>query len=135
MATIKQIKLPNGTVYDISVPISQVEVNSTLTMNGNNISGAGTITAAAFQASSDARLKTNITPYENKKSILDLPVYKFDFIDGPKEQIGCLAQELQEICPELVQEKEDGYLSINENKLVYLLLEEVKRLNKKLEEV
>lgn len=83
----------------------------------------------SFAASSDARLKTNIKKYKCEKSILDLPVYNFDFIDGPKNNIGCLAQDLQKICPEIVHEDaETGYLSIEESKLVYLLLQEIKEL-------
>ena len=51
------------------------------------------------------------------------------------QHIGCLAQDLQKICPEIVHEGDDGFLSIEENKLVYLLLEEVKQLNKKVKEL
>lgn len=89
----------------------------------------GSITAPSFNATSDARLKENFSEYISSKSILDLPVYKFDFIDGEKSQLGCKAQDLQKICPELVVEDEKGYLAIKESKLVYLLLEEVKKLN------
>ena len=90
---------------------------------------------SSFLSTSDKRLKENIVDYKLEKSILDLPVYKYDFIDGPKNQIGCLAQDLQEICPEIVNGNEDGYLSIQESKLVYLLLDEVKKLKKEVEEL
>lgn len=88
----------------------------------------GKLTASSFNALSDKRLKENITEYKTKKSILDLPIYKYDFINGQKDQIGCLAQDLQEICPEIVDTGADGYLSIKESKIVYLLLEEIKKL-------
>lgn len=102
--------------------------NATLTVNG-------TCKAGTFNASSDARLKENIKEYACDKSILDLPVKKFDFIDGPKSQIGCIAQDLQVICPEIVHEGEDGYLSIQESKIVYLLLQEVKKLRAEVDEL
>lgn len=91
---------------------------------------ATTVSAGTFVATSDKRLKENITPYTCEKSILELPVYTYNFIadDTKTKHIGCIAQELQEICPELVKEDEKGYLSINESKLVYLLLDEVKKL-------
>ena len=97
----------------------------------------GTIKTGTFIATSDKRLKENITPYNCEKSILDLPVYKYNFISdaSKKEHIGCLAQDLQEICPEIVHEGNDGYLSINESKIVYLLLEEVKQLRKEINEL
>ena len=92
----------------------------------------GRITASQFNASSDARLKENFEEYRSTKSILDLPIYRFDFIEGAKNQIGCKAQDLQEICPEVVAENSDGYLSIQENKIVYLLIEEVKKLSEEI---
>ena len=95
------------------------------------------VSAPTFCATSDKRLKENITPLKVEKSILDLPVYKYNFIsdENKKEHIGCLAQDLQEICPEIVHESKDGYLSIEESKIVYLLLEEVKKLRKEIDEL
>lgn len=98
-------------------------------------SGDQRVTAGSFNATSDARLKENFQPLTPEKSILDLPTYKFDFINGAKNQIGCKAQDLQEICPEIVNEGDDGYLSIQESKIVYLLLEEVKKLRKEIDDL
>lgn len=103
--------------------------------SSGNIETNGTVEAASFNATSDRRLKENIIDYKPEKSILDLPIKKFDFIDGPKNQIGCIAQDLKEICPEIVNENEKGYLSIQESKLVYLLLDEVKKLRNEVEEL
>lgn len=98
-----------------------------------SITSTGTIEAARFNAKSDRRLKTNITEFKPERSILGLKVKKFDFIGGPKNQIGCIAQDLQAICPEIVSRQADGYLSIQESKLIYLLLEEVKQLRLELD--
>lgn len=104
--------------------------------NGNIIcTSSAKVEAGSFNALSDARLKENFRSFATEKSILDLPIYKFDFIDGHKNQIGCKAQDLQEICPEIVAEGADGYLSIQESKIVYLLLEEVKNLKAEIEEL
>jgi hypothetical protein len=46
-----------------------------------------------------------------------------------------MAQDLQQLYPELVEEREDGYLSIKETKLVYLLLDEIKKLEKRISEL
>ena len=88
--------------------------------------------ATAFYASSDKRLKENIKEFEPKNSILNLPVVEFDFKDSCKHQIGCIAQDLQKLFPELVETRDDGYLTIEENKLVYLLLLEIKKLNQRI---
>lgn len=97
--------------------------------------GDGQIQASTFNARSDARLKENFREVQSERSILDLPIYKFDFIEGLKDQLGCKAQDLQEICPEIVNEGSDGFLSIQESKIVYLLLEEVKKLRKEVDEL
>lgn len=98
-----------------------------------SITNTGQIKASSFNAMSDSRLKNNFREYKTNKSILDLPIYKFDFNNGLKDQIGCKAQDLQEICPEIVNEGSDGYLSIQESKIVYLLIEEIKELKKEIE--
>ena len=100
-----------------------------------NLAVTGVVTAASFNATSDERLKENFEKYSAQTNILDLPIYKYDFIDGPKDQIGCKAQDLQRICPEMVQTRDDGYLSIQESKIVYLLIEEVKKLKEEIKQL
>lgn len=96
----------------------------------------GIVSADNFYATSDNRLKENIVEYQPKASILDLPVVEYNFISRPDEkEIGCIAQDLQQLFPELVSENENGYLSIKESKLVYLLLNEVKELKKEINEL
>ena len=98
---------------------------------------SGEVTSETFKATSDKRLKENIKPFECEKSILDLPVYTFNFKSDKEKNIhvGCLAQDLKEICPEIVHKDENGYLSIEESKIVYLLLSEVKKLQKEIEDL
>lgn len=111
----------------------------TVTIYGSNgsIQSDGTIEAQSFNAKSDKRLKENIVEYSPNKSILNLPIYSYNFISDEKKtkKIGCLAQDLKEICPEIVKEDDKGYLSIEENKIVYLLLDEVKKLKKRVDEL
>ena len=111
--------------------------NNTDNTNGRkfSITYGGAVTATSYNATSDKRLKENIKEYKPEKSILELPIYKYDFIEGTKNQIGCLAQDLQEICPEIVDKDQSGYLSIKESKIVYLLLEEIKKLNTRVSEL
>ena len=116
-----------------------VEINSDKAMTfGSNVkineSGEGRIVASGFGTSSDFRLKQNIKSYKAEKSILDLDVKEFEYINDAvhKKHIGAIAQDVQEICPEIVYEDANGYLNIEENKLVYLLLNEVKELKKEI---
>lgn len=104
--------------------------NGSIRANSN-----GRLTAVSFYATSDERLKENIKPLKYTKSILDLPVYTYDYINGQKNNIGCLAQDLQKLYPQLVSQNSDGYLMVDNSKVVYLLLEEVKLLKKELNEI
>lgn len=92
----------------------------------------GTINCTTLHQSCDRRLKENITPYFRPyfcdQSILSLPVYTYNFIGQENKQIGCMAQDLQNICPEIVSVDTNGYLTVQESKIVYLLLEEIKKL-------
>ena len=129
----------NTTIAGILTVNNTAEIKDTLTVvsitGTGNWHTDGNMEANTYNATSDARLKENITPYVSEKSILDLPIYKYDFIDGAKNQIGCLAQDLQIICPEIVHENENGFLSIQEGKLIYLLLEEVKKLKEEVKKL
>ena len=100
----------------------------------NNLKGSGSCTYSSFNATSDARLKTNFRSV-SFGDIFDLPIYKFDFIAGEANKIGCMAQDLQQICPEIVHQGEDGYLSIEESKIVYLLLDKMKEMQKEINEL
>lgn len=121
------MKNTTGTDCDAGEPYFTTDV--TITPND------GVIKAAVFYSVSDRRLKKNIKEFKPQKSILDLPIVEFDFKDSNKHQMGCIAQDLQEICPEIVQESSNGYLSINESKIVYLLIDEVKKLKAEVEEL
>ena len=104
-------------------------ISGNLTVTGDINAGTGTV-----NTSSDIRLKTNIQDFVPKASILDLPIKTFEYINDETHQthIGCIAQDLQKLYPELVTTLSDGYLAVNELKLVYLLLDEVKQLKREI---
>lgn len=120
----------NGNInIDSNIIISEnkiLDVKGDLDIEGD-LTIEGKINATTFNARSDARLKKNIKEYKNDNSILNLPIYEFDYINGNQHTIGCLAQDLQKICPELVHEDENGILSISEIKLLYLIILEMKK--------
>lgn len=97
----------------------------------------GQMTALSFNVSSDKRLKNILSEFcsEPNRRLSSLPVYNYTFKDSTEHHIGIMAQDLQEQFPELVVEDEDGYLSIKESKLVYLLLAEVKELQKTIDKL
>ena len=114
---------------------AQDNTATTGTYNKLFLNTDGYLNSTGFNATSDRRLKENIKEFIPQKSILDLPIVEYDFIDTKRHDIGCLAQDLQEICPEIVSEDEKGFLSIEESKIVYLLLDEVKKLRAEVDQL
>jgi len=103
-----------------------------------NAKVTGTLTAAAVTTTSDRRFKQNISPLGTDFSTGVLsqltPVsYTFKENDNIYNDIkepsithyGLIAQDVQEIAPELVYEDGDGYLSINYTELIPLLIQVV----------
>lgn len=137
-----ETKFTNGTVDITGSQNNALTINSgkiVLTNLGSiiaaqNITASGVVTGQSMNTLSDIRLKTNIKDFVYDKSILDLPIKEFDYISGG-HSIGCIAQDLQKIYPNLVDTNNEGYLTVKESKLVYLLIEEVKQLRKELNEL
>ena len=69
------------------------------TANSLGSSAAQGATMAAMM--SDIRVKENL---EKLDTIDGINIYKFDYINGAKNQVGVIAQEMQEKCPECVIE-------------------------------
>jgi len=87
---------------------------------------------------SDASLKTDIIPLTSTLSkLLSMKPCSFMWKEGslydqkmPKErQIGLIAQEVQEIFPEIVSETSDGYKTIDYTKLGVLIIPALNELN------
>ncbi len=103
-------------------------------ISSGNLSVVGTVTAA-----SDIRLKTNIVPIENAlDKVLRTNGVKFDRTDNvDKNQIGFIAQELEEVLPELVvtDNTEAGMKSVNYQAMVAVLAEAMKEQSKIIEKL
>jgi hypothetical protein len=99
--------------------------------------------------SSDARLKENINPLSNAlNKLLQVNGVEFDWTeeyinkrggeDGyfvRKHDVGIIAQEIKEVLPEVVAEREDGYLAVRYEKIVPLLIEAIKELQAEIAEL
>ena len=131
LAISKAVELKDSlSVKGMITALSGLSVSNATGTTVITLNTSGTVTAQSFTATSDIRKKTNVRDYVCDKSILDLPIKEFEYISDEThaKHIGCIAQDLIKICPEIVHEDENGYLSIEESKLVYLLLQEVKSL-------
>lgn len=84
-----------------------------------------------FYSSSDRRLKENIedVELECRDLIKNIEIKEFNFKDDKDKKVvvGAIAQQLKEVLPEKYQKElisgdEDSYYSINESKLVYVVM-------------
>ena len=95
----------------------------------------GDFSATTVSEVSDARLKRDIQPIENALgSILRLggKTFTWRLDEFPEEgfdedlDLGLIAQEVEEVLPQLVQEDRDGYKAIEYGKLTAVLVEAMK---------
>lgn len=90
---------------------------------------SGILEAVDFNSTSDERLKKNIKPIENAlDKVMSLAGVQFDWKETDRHSIGLIAQQVEQIVPEVVETKEDGYKSISYGKLTGLLIEAIKEL-------
>jgi hypothetical protein len=100
-----------------------------------SLSVTGVVRAKAFYQLSDIRLKCDIEDLADAVQIvMSLQGKKYRWKDGVrsnenggKKVIGFIAQQVKDIVPEAVHEEEDGYLSVNYEVMVPILVEAFKQ--------
>lgn len=104
------------------------------------LNGSGTF--VYVNTTSDRAAKKDIKPFKEEdalKIVVDTPVYSFKYKDGNTPSIGIMAQDLEKYNIEdfnLVNERnKDGYLTIKENKLVYILWNALKQQEKEINQL
>ena len=111
--------------------------NGFLEVNGN-VSGTSIYASHNIVAYSDARSKTNVTTIDNALDKVDairgVTYNKVEDPDGIR-YMGVIAQELQEVLPEVVAEGEDGNLAVAYGNIVGVLIEAVKELRAEIKEL
>jgi len=105
------------------------------TTNIATLSGTGTLSATQFTSLSDINKKKNIRPIENAIDITKkLEGVRFDWIDNDTPSIGVIAQEVEKVLPELVEET-DGVKSVSYGNIVGVLIEAIKEQQIRIEEL
>jgi hypothetical protein len=97
----------------------------------------GVVVATSSFYTSDSRLKNHIEPIGAAlEKITQLNGYHYTWTDPQQDQTlqsGVLAQEVQQLFPELVKADDKGFLSVNYVGLVPYLIQSVKEQQKKLD--
>jgi hypothetical protein len=87
----------------------------------------GTLNATTVNSLSDRSHKTNIRPIEDSIALVQrLQGVRFDWIENNKPSIGVIAQDVEEILPEVVETNEDGTKSVSYGNIIGVLIEAIK---------
>ncbi|MEP4532696.1 MAG: tail fiber domain-containing protein [Cyclobacteriaceae bacterium] len=111
---------------------------NTINLDGNtgDINASGTVYSGGVALTSDARFKTNIETLEGTLDhVMKMRGVSYNWKDENKDQrnqIGVIAQEVEEIYPEFVHTRNDGYKAVNYSQMTAVLIEAVKELNAKI---
>jgi hypothetical protein len=108
-----------------------VTIQQTLTVVGN-VLVQGTLTET-----SDITLKENIQPLESSlDKVLKLKGVSFNKKATPEvKEIGFIAQEIEEIIPELVTETEEGIKTVSYSRVTAVLVETIKEQQAQIDEL
>lgn len=107
--------------------LMQLTAGGALTVTGD-VTAFGTITTL-----SDARLKNNFRKIHNPlDKVCSLNGYTYNTITNKDRDVGLLAQEVRDVLPEAIVEK-NGYLTVAYGNLVALLVESIKELRQKVD--
>jgi hypothetical protein len=120
--------------------IGTTNATSKLTVSGNLLV-TGIVTATDFNSASDINLKENIQKIDNPiDKIIKIDGVRFDWKSDNKPSMGVIAQNIEEVLPELVSGNDSK--TVNYNGIIGLLIECVKTqqeqindLNKRLDEL
>jgi hypothetical protein len=145
--TANQITVAGSGLETAAITLStpqDIHTSATPTFAGLTINGAITATGdiTAFYTS-DERLKENIQPIQNALSKVEtISGNEYNWKEGFEEihtkkgnDIGVIAQEIQKILPQAVVERDNGYLGVNYEKIIPLLIESIKELSAKIKEL
>jgi len=129
---------PSGTLYPtMSSSSTNGATFSTAYISSSALTfdaSTGTLSATIFTSTSDERVKTNIRPITNALDITEqLSGVRFNWKENNLPSLGLIAQEVEKVLPEVVNTDSEDMKSINYSSLVSLLVEAIKELNQKVE--
>ena len=106
----------------------------------NTTVNTASTTAPQFTATSDGRLKEDVTTATGGlKLVKNLRGVRFQWADANARaalgtQVGVIAQEVQQLMPGAVRTEESGFLSVDYAQLTAVLIESVKELAAQMED-
>jgi hypothetical protein len=117
---------------------NSIGVGTAASTTAGEIRATGDITAFF---SSDIRLKENITPIPNAlQKVNEISGNTYDWKEGYDEvhshkgnDVGVIAQEIEQILPQIVTNRDNGFKAVQYEKIIPLLIEAIKELSAKVD--
>ena len=92
--------------------------------------------ANAWVTFSDERFKDNIRDIHGAlEAILNLRGVEFTWKKSGQKSVGFIAQEVDKVLPQIVVKGKDGYLGLDYTKVIPYLVESIKELNRRIDEL
>jgi hypothetical protein len=110
-----------------------------LTVNGNASKPGG----GSWLAFSDRRLKNIKSPFSTGlNAVMRLQPVRYEYtsnnalgLKSEGEQVGFSAQEVQKVIPEAVTTNDNGFLMVNNDPIIWTMLNAIKEQQKQIEEL
>lgn len=127
---ISTLNVKNSDTVDNLHASSFMRSDANTSCSGNVSIGGDLVVTGEVTSYSDKRLKTDIQSLDNRGLLNPVTYLKDD-----KRQIGFIAQEVQEVYPELITENTNGYLSLNYQQLTAVLSAQINNLYSLIDEL
>jgi hypothetical protein len=133
--------ITTGTTGDIEGVTAGTNLNGggtsgSVTLNLDSTITLTTVNAGTINTTSDERAKDDITPITGAlDKVQQLGGYSFTLKATDEKSSGVIAQEVQKVMPELVQEGAEGLLSVQYGNMVGLLIEAIKEQQSQIDEL
>jgi hypothetical protein len=128
-----------GDWYFYNTNTSGTRYQSMHLTSAGNANFGGTVTASGdVVAFSDKRVKENISTIENALNTVTKlrgVTYNRTDVEDKSEKVGVIAQEVQEVLPQVVFEQADGMLGVSYGNLAGLFIEAIKEQQTQIEEL
>ena len=125
---IRLNRTTNGSVYLYYDNVKKIETTT------HGVVVTGIVTATDVDSTSDIRLKTNIQTIEDPLAkVIQIEGVSFNWKEDNRPALGVIADQVQEILPELVHG--DDPKTVNYNGLIGLLIEAVKEQQIQIDEL
>jgi hypothetical protein len=121
-----------STFYKFTV--QDFTTTSVAKFNGSAGTQCTVVTGTGWSCSSDARLKQNITGLGSATNIINgLKPVTYQWNGGSETQYGFIAQDIQNVLPDLVTTNSDGYLSLSKDEILPFVVKSIQETNARID--